>query len=327
MVRSELVNGENQERFGNSALSFTEVVGIELDAKSVDGRLLMETAAREKDIKQAKALGIKMDMTTCPYPGIRNGLPMHASAMQAMNASWDDIIRGLGWINRLHFRNQIHKNVTLQDAQTLTNLCLYAPFFVAKRVDNPIPTHAFPVDMAAICKISRGISATVGTISSSGLPIAMTPENIMQFAESSGELVRDDVGCAAPPRKMLEALQALLVPGFASGESAFSTYIPSTKPFIEYAGVVGRFHDALQELNTTSYDIYDTIESTHKLDIKRKEVSKYRALVSRFHQRAIATHREGNKHLGRPRPTTPPEYDEVASLLSVQIENLNESLY
>ena len=294
---------------------------------SADGRLLKENSSHTDEIARVKAAGVPMDMVRCPYSGIREGKQMHASALRAMNTHWDDIINGLGWVRNLYFQGRNPSQVTLTQAIELTGLAQHATLFGLRRGENPFPMNAVPNDVAGMYRLARGV---IGSLTQMPLPpgTVMTPEFITTFAENRRQLIRGDEACAASPRKMSEALSALLYGTDTSPEeSNLAEYFPNPSQLRKFTDLVTRQLIHATELRERSTMLRGEMRAADDAT-KIKLYDKYQHEISGYHRRAIQAHRQANIALGRVNPTTPPEFHEAKMMIPgyIVLQNVGGTL-
>ena len=157
-----------------------------------DGRCLGEHATRVDASEQA----------ACPYAGSRAyaGRPMNTAALRQMGMRWHE---GLAVLSAAHALDETAPPLVAVEA------CLVLPLWFARAPCVPGP-------VAVAYKAAKGLRPVLREL---WLERALTdcasvtPESVLECAESSGALVGTVEVCAAPPALIVEVAQTLQVGG------------------------------------------------------------------------------------------------------------------
>lgn len=211
-----------------------------IDMTSKSGRLIGEYTVGEPHVSQAKAEGIDMTLTACPYNGFRKGLPMHLGALKEVAGNWEGVLDGLNWINHVMLAGRKFKrNVPPHAVFELAEAGHCLPDFLVNRRENPyLDKGDIPDVIADIPKVTAGFRTAGGFLIADSRRTSITPEFIADYSEEE-ELFRSEDGervCAGSPPQIVEAGKALIMgKGGDWRKSVLNDVIPDPNKFRSFA--------------------------------------------------------------------------------------------
>lgn len=312
-------NVESKPVFPANQLPLSELINTPVDATSRNGRPLFEKGAPQATLDRVHAAGIIMADSVCPFQDSRAGVPMHASAMQAMQTDWNDILNSLGWIHYVYFKGKKPTSVSLKEAEELTLIAQRAPVFAMKRATDPYSIHGeLPDEIAGVFKISRGVMRLLKKS-----PKDTTPDGLYTVADTNNLLVIGNEACAASPRRIVQALEALYYGKHSDPtQSKMDSYFPDPNALMLFSKTVGVITQVafdmqlkLELQKSNLIDISSGPASSTQLTLFLQQETQYKRSLHEFNDTCKRIHKLGNFALGR-KVTTPLSLEESNSFLT-----------
>jgi hypothetical protein len=182
--------------------------------RDVEGRPLGERACLPGQL-----VGVPMQMSECPYPGLRfrHANKMNASALKQVVAHWSDSMDALVSIRSLYQGYCAAQKFDYWDVWRVATMALAWPGYLVQRSQAPISSNALPVVSATLFKIAKGIAPVAQRLAFSemlndGTPRPVSGEELHTFADKHGEFLGSNEVCAGPDDLVREAV-SLLVDG------------------------------------------------------------------------------------------------------------------
>lgn len=255
------------------------------DETTANGRPLQERAAYDISTYSFR---VPEEIKTCPYPGSRNGKDMNFSALQSLTNNYKEVIDGFGWINRLHFGDDIPQKVTLTDFWEMSQIGEALPSFAFNRAKNPYrKQYHLPDFIGDIFKSSRGLFAASDDMMRGHLfETEVTPSLIYSHVEENHTLVGKDEVCAAPQKMIEQVISALLYRERANPNDSRLNFIYSDNDKIEeYTDLYISARDITTDLAVAAIGTWRTIVTDFSPRFTRDDKDRILSLLTEFHEK------------------------------------------
>ncbi|HEY6180274.1 MAG TPA: hypothetical protein VIX73_37790 [Kofleriaceae bacterium] len=171
-----------------------------------DGRPLGEARAAREQL-----IGVPLDMRRCPYPGSRHEheRPMNLSALRQVSLHWRAILGGMNRLRVLHCARAGQAPPRIVDVWRIGNMTTALADFAFLRTWQPVGDRELPAVVAALYKISLGVTSTCAAVWADGfaaLSAAATVPLLYEYAEDHGQLIGPAQVCGGSAAMIKELL-------------------------------------------------------------------------------------------------------------------------
>ena len=209
---------------------------------------------RDRDGRPACAEGFLSDAAfarlveqrRCPYSGSRLGRPMNFSALRQISAFWEPILGALTLLRSRLAAASSGEALCLWDLRRASVAGVALPGYVFYRADAPLSDGELPPPLGATSKILFDVVTVIDGLAEQWIGSGASPWRMLEpadatlvldAAEASGAFIGPRGVCAAPPRLIREALDALSRPRPESAARAeeIAAEIGDVDAFFRYA--------------------------------------------------------------------------------------------